>query len=118
MSAEALKQAHQLLFSGQIAAAAAIFGSVQNQPDWEADALNGLGLCAEARGDLSAAEGFYRSALASREEAEFLNNLAICLLGQDRPDAGLAVFARLIALDPPPEAWYNMILALVGAGRP
>ncbi|HEY9843840.1 MAG: tetratricopeptide repeat protein, partial [Candidatus Sericytochromatia bacterium] len=118
MSASALKQAHQLLFSGQIAAAAALFASVQNQPDWEADALNGLGLCAEARGDLPMAEGFYRSALASREEAEYLNNLAICLLGQERPDAGLAVFARLIALDPPPEAWYNMILALVGAGRP
>ena len=107
MSEQLLGQAHQLLGTGRIEAARQLFAQVR-----DADGLNGLGLCAEAAGDLPTAEAYYRQALASREETEYLNNLAICLQAQGKGPEALAAFERLAELRPEPAVLYNLYLLL------
>ncbi|HEY9839422.1 MAG TPA: tetratricopeptide repeat protein, partial [Candidatus Obscuribacterales bacterium] len=109
-----LEQAYRCLSAGQPEAALALFQALSMGPA-RADALNGLGLCAEARGDLAAAEAFYREALVSREEAEFLNNLAICLQSQGKAAEALQAFKRLAQLRPEPAVLYNLALLLASA---
>ncbi|HEY9843821.1 MAG TPA: tetratricopeptide repeat protein, partial [Candidatus Obscuribacterales bacterium] len=112
MSEEQLGQAHQLLGTGRIEAARQLFARVR-----DADGLNGLGLCAEADGDLPTAEAYYRQALAQREEAEYLNNLAICLQRQGKGAEALQAFRRLAELRPEPAVLYNLALALSAANQ-
>lgn len=117
MNPEGFQQAHALLAQGRIDAAQALFASLSTES--EADALNGLGLCAEAKAQLPEAEVYYRQALAlNPEEAEFHNNLAICLINQGKLDGGLQVFRNLAELKPEPEVLYNLVLALMSLGRP
>ena len=117
MSEGQLREAFALLESGRLAAARAAFAALSQSPAAAADALNGLGLCAEAVRDLSGAEAAYRQAIGLREEPEFLNNLAICLQAQGRGPEALDVFIRLSELSTDAQTLFNLALALAQIGR-
>ncbi len=117
MNPEGFLRAHNLLVQGRIQAAQDAFNALLTES--EADALNGLGLCAESLGQLIQAEDYYRQAIdLNPDEAEFYNNLAICLFNQGRADAGLKVMRELAQNSSEPEVLYNLVLGLISAQLP
>ena len=103
-----LQQAYRWLDTGNIGRAQAEFAQLRQEPAAAADALNGLGLCAEAVRDLSGAEAAYRQAIGLREAPEFLNNLAICLQAQGRGEEALKVMQRLAVRMPTDAIGFNL----------
>lgn len=80
--------------------------------------LNGLGRCAELRGDFTEAENHYRQALnRAPQECEILNNLGICLQRQQRHTEALNYFAQICAVAGHPSHYYNLALAQTRAGQ-
>lgn len=114
MSVERLTQAHRYLQINQLTQAQSIFESLRSSPDWGADALNGLALCAEAQEQLVAAEALYQQALQLQpDNPEFINNLAICLQKQNRLQDALSYLERLARLVSQPEVHYNLVSSLI-----
>lgn len=113
-----LAEAHAALSSGRIQAARVIFEALQHQNPSDADALNGLGLCAEASQNQSAAESYYRQAIAlDSEQAEFHNNLGILLQSQQRLHEALSSFSESQRLWPHPTTQYNLSVLYTHLGQ-
>lgn len=113
-----LAQAHADLASGRIEPARALFTALQAANPADADALNGLGLCAEARQELADAESYYRQAIAlDADQAEFHNNLGILLQSQQRLREALSSFSESQRLWPHPTTQYNLSVLYTHLGQ-
>lgn len=115
---EILQNAYRYLAAGQFNKAHQIFASLQNQPQWQADSLNGQGLCYEAQGQVPQAEMLYRQALDLQpDEAEFLNNLAASLQSQGKTGEALTHFERLAEVSSEQGVLYNLASFFASQGQ-
>jgi tetratricopeptide (TPR) repeat protein len=105
--------------AGRLGDAEALYCSLLVDDPRNADALNLLGVLADAKGDSERGADLIAQAIAVRDFPRFRNNLGMVLGRLGRHQAALAAYAEALALWPAyPEALNNRGAALQALGRP
>ncbi|SMF35645.1 tetratricopeptide repeat protein [Desulfovibrio gilichinskyi] len=112
-------RAYSLFSAGQVEPAQALWSRVVKLDPDHAVALFMLGLCAQKRGDHTAAVDFLtRASILIPNEADILNSLGVSLKNLGRPAEAFIVFERALALQPDDGfAAFNAGTVLMALGR-